>query len=462
MPIATDRNTVYGSSEVTNKYSPLANIGLIAADQGLYTGILAFRDRIMRARNMLPGALTLAVPNWAALVAAEAGHAPPLVVVSTNRGQWIADGVNAAATQLAQLALPAFTNENDLRAMTALAGQQVSPPLYSPQRVNGQNRNVYMVVHASEYNAYRQALAGLGITVVGWCFPLGHGPAPLTMVGFGPSRFAAIEFCKQLRRLATVGGVAPWDAAWLLDDNVVAITNFAGFAAVQGALGPAIVCAGFRGGSAAQTFLTNRAWARLRVGNNPAGPLNSNPPGILQQAVLWNIAYLDANFLNFGLPYITSAEDVSIGKYFDARHVTYRYYSGMVVTKEVPTPDGGAPAGQVSTRRRQLTTWVAAQEAAPAPPPAQLPPPPIQVSPLRAGDGGVQLLADYVVNRVLPNSAVAAQQADPATQDTAKSQAVEQITCGAIGNGWIAALTEAAIFTVNGAHQQVVQQRDIP
>ena len=190
------------------------------------------------------------------------------MVISSNRADWIKFGIDTAAVKLGALGADTFDNVSDLRALD-VAGlhtdvkngvkRNASPPIYCPQRLGAApHRNVYIVVHMSEYRKYKNVLEDTGITVVGWEFvlpqvrPAGRGWA----VGFGASRFAAIEFCKQLKTPAPppappAGPVAPWNYAWLFDDNVVALTNFAGLARVEAAMagpGGPWVCAGLREG----------------------------------------------------------------------------------------------------------------------------------------------------------------------------------------------------------------------
>ena len=461
MPITTDKNTQYGPPLVNQKYAPLLNPQFNAADQAVYTSLITNRAANLRAANRFARPLTLATPNWNNVVAAEAGHLPPLVVISSNRSNWIAAGLAAAQAQLTYLGIGAFPNASDLRALEANAGQTQSPPIYTPTRVGG-NRNVYIVVQMMEYKTYKRALAGSGITPVGYEFDRsGGGPGGLSLVGFGASRFAAMEFCKVLRQLAAGGGAAPWNYAWLVDDNVVALTNFAGFAAAEAALQATDVCAGIHGRTSAVSFLTNSGWARTEVaagrgGQAAALPANA-PPGIVQQMSLWNVQYLDANHLNFGPIYITSAEDLSITNYFNSQAIPYRYYGGIGVRKEDTTYDNGTAGQKLNSARQGIAQFITYAEG--VTPPAGVPPPPTMIQPTNPLDGGVQNLSNFIVNRVLPNAGAVVNNAS--TQNTAKCQATEQIVCGAINLGYVAAAGYDASFRINGANAQVVNRRDI-
>jgi hypothetical protein len=236
MPITTDKNTSYGPPFVNTKYSPLMNIEYVNDNRALHSWILTNRSNLFAQRNLLPGALRLATANWNGIIVAEAGHLPPLVVISSCRSGWIADGVAAATAQLTALGQAHFASVTDLNALTAYgADQTCSPPIYCPARLGpNPNRNVYIVVHITEYETYVAALAGSGMTVIGWVFAAPLNQHDIWLAGFGASRFAAIEFCKTLRTAATPqSGAAPWNYAWLFDDNVVALNNLPGLANIE-------------------------------------------------------------------------------------------------------------------------------------------------------------------------------------------------------------------------------------
>ena len=465
MPITVSKNTAYGPPLVTQKYAPLSNPAYDVADRPVYSWMLTHRAGALRSAQRLGQTLRLALPDWPTAIGAEAGHLPPMVVISSTRSAWIRSGLDAATAQLGALGIAAFANASDLRALTALKGQEVSPPIYAPSRV-GANRNVYVVVNMTEYRTYQRALAGTGVTPVGWEFErTGGGPRGLQLVGFGASRFAAMELCKTLRRaVLAAGGAAPWNYAWLVDDNVVALTNFAGFAAVEAAMGPAVACAGVRGGTNVIPKAKNVEWANAEINagrGGQAGALAANvPPGIVQQMSLWNVAYLDANFLNFGPIFVASAEDLSITNYFNAQGITYRYYDGIGVRKEVTTYDNGTPGKNVNAAREALTAWVTDAESVVS----GTPPPPVQVKPRpEDGDGDDDMsLAVFVTDVVLPQSAMRDQRGNAAVKNNARCQAVEQLATGAINAGFVTPAANAAAFSINGAAQQVVTQVDLP
>jgi hypothetical protein len=465
MAITTNKNTNYGPPLVNQKYAPLLAPVYAAADQPIYTGLLNNRMTMLRALGLIGQQLRLVVSNWDT-VTNEAGRLPPLVVVSSNRARWIRAGIAAALTQRTALGIDAYNSASDLRALTDVTDSlNISPPLYAPSRI-GADRTVYIVVQMAEYPYYAATLADSGVTVVGWEFAKAAGARRnLAMVGFGATRFAAMQFCKTLRaRLAAAAhGVAPWNSAWLIDDNTVALSSFAGFAAVEAALG-ANVCAGFHGGTAAGAAAANKAWARAQVaagrGQQAATLPASAPPGIIQQTALWNISYFETNHLNFGPLFISSAEDLSITNYFNRAGIGYLYYNGIGVVKELPTSDDRAGAQKVNKARQDLTAWVTAAES--ANPPTGVAPPPIIVQPVDGADGGEQTLSAFITTRVLPNaSATIRGQADNVnTQAQAKCQGVEQLTSGALNAGLVSAAAIAATFRINGTTAQVVETRN--
>jgi hypothetical protein len=464
--IVTDRNTpAYGPPLVNEKYSPLLNVNFQPVDTQIYTGLLNNRFTLVQSAGLRNGGLNLAMPNWATAVNNEraGGRRPPLVVVSSNRAGWVKRGLDAAAAKLAALHLPAFLSECDLRALIVPQGHSTSPPLYAPARI-GPNRGVYIVVHMAEYDYYKTTLAGTGITPVGWQFQrLMGGPKGLELVGFGASRFAAMEFCKQLYSAALPNvGHPPWSRAWLIDDNVVAITAFPGFAAIEGAAAPNDAVSGFSGGTNAEDQKENKKWAQRELGAGRSGPQPlklSRPPGVVQQAALWNIEDFAQDHRNFSPSYVASAEDVSIAKYFDDQNIPYKFYEGNTVVKELPSYDNKSGAGKVNLARAKLTGWFAAAES--ANPPVGTPPPPVNVQPIRAQDGGQQTLAAFVVLRVLPNSRLEQSAHQVPVQDVAKCHGVEQLTCGGIERGYAAGAL-ANTFQINGAADQPVNRQNVP
>lgn len=476
MPIATGRNAAYGPPQVNNKYSPLANIQFGGADGAFVSRALVNRRNMLFNANLLPQQLFLATPNWANLLAAEAGHLPPIIVVSSNRSDWIAGGINAAQVSATGHGLANFPNPSDLQALQLVAGVNQSPPVYAPLRMGaaaGQppaNRNVYILVHGLEYGRYRDTLAGTGMKVVGWRFNRPPG-AVHEITGFGASRYAAVEFAKNLR--ANVGAAPPWNYAWIFDDNVVALSSFPGYAVVEAAMvaaGNNPICAGFAGG----TLAVNRPhvihWTVNQfahgLGAAPAGLPGVANIGLVQQAACWDIAQLANTNRNFGPVFVNSAEDLSLDYFFDTEPIPYQYYAGIGIIKEEVTyhDDTHTPLApnQVNAARQALTGWVVGLEAAPAAPGA-VPPPPTLLQPTAPGEGGPHLIPAYMTQWVLPNSMLHAQAGNVNTQNTASSHAMEQIIYRAIEASIVTAAARTQTFQLNGAgNAQVINRVDRP
>jgi hypothetical protein len=448
MPIRVKRNTAYGPPNVTDKYSPFLNIAMETGNKAIHSGLLENRYTLLRSSGLFPQTLNLILPNWGTATANQLGAKAPLVVISTNRANWIKAGYDAGLLQ------PAtdrpFENASDVRALTATRGQTVSPPIYCPYRIGtaAAARSVFILVHAHEYTHYKRTLAGTGMTVVGWEFQLpraNRAPRGVWLCGFGASRFAALQFCKELRRRALAAAATrtprgtTWKYAWLIDDNVVALTSFVGYDAIETRMNVReVACAGFKGESAVRSFETNKAWA-TEANRRPWGRQGTDlgtigNKGIVQQAAVWNIDYLTTNHLNVAPFYITSAEDISLASYFDYEQTPYLYFGSMRVFKEDPTPDNSQGAKEVMLARQRLVAWFTAMEA--ANPPASTAPPPLYVSSDDEGDDREDhILANYIVNKVLPNASdeIKEKKNDVNTQNTAKCQGVEQITAEAIG-----------------------------
>jgi hypothetical protein len=458
MPISAGVHALYGGNLVTQKYKPLANVLYAGGQRNVYSAMLANRRTVLNQANLLPRTLRLAVPNWAAAIAREAApRNPPLVVISSNRSAWIAAGVVAGNNQLQALGVADFPDASDLSALQDFSQDGQSPPLYHRGRV-GVRRSVYVVVHINEYRTYLNAFAGTNLNVVGWVFDSATPmPQDARLTGFGASRFAAIEFCKELRRgvmAAAPGGAASWNYAWLIDDNVVAMNNFAGFAAVETALGaaPGAFAAGFHGGTRSYTAAENVQWANGLIGAGNGGQAGalpaSAPPGLIQQAACWNIAQLTATNRNFGPVFIASGEDVSIGKYFDRNAIPYLYYNGIGVRKEDATSDNGAPAQKLNTYRRNLARWITTAESAGV---AGALPPPVTLQLRNLQGAPTETMATFITQRVIPGSQLAPQAGDANVENTGKLQGVEQIICEALDNNFINQQPQTDAFQLNGA-----------
>ena len=466
MAIQADRAPNYGGTAVTQKYSPLHNVGYKSEDSTVYNALLTNRVNLLSSAGVLPQVLYLCT-DWDTILTVASGT-PPLVVISSNRANWIAGGVGAAIKQQRQIA---FSGPNDLNALTAKDGQTQSPPLYVPQRTIG-DRRAFILVHTLEYKHYRDALAGTGLTVVGWAFktPTGHNP----LAGFGASRYAAIEFCKYLR--ANKAGTK-FDYAWVLDDNVVALTGFPGYELVETAIAAGTtvrICAGFEGGAGVRGQDKIQAWAKAEIAERRGKPTELKPPtasGIIQQVVLWNIKYLTENKLNFGPIFVTSGEDVSLGNYLDSQGLTYLFYGSNSVYKEDvklpdydrerggPLPEYAKGAKKVAEALESYAKLFAEEEEKAAVPP-RTPPPPVQIKPKDPTDGDVQTLGTFITSWFSTEGKAPklVNAASAAVRIKARCQAVEQLVCGAIKANLVSEKALTSTFKINGDKSQVVKR----
>lgn len=481
MAIQAKDNDRYGGPLVTQKYRPLEDVTIDKANRAACSWMLSNRHDLLTAMGNMPRPLTLFMQDWDAAVDAEANRTqnlPPLIVISSNRSNWIRAGLNAAQVQANLRGVTNFRDPGDpdaLRGTAPAKGPEPtqSPPLYSPLRLGANpQRSVYIVINIAEYAGYRKALAGTGVTPVGYWFTQLQQTAnhlERQIAGFGASRYAAIEFCKELRRRVrrrqstlppppTPPTRSTWDWAWLMDDNAVGLKQFPGLAVVeaQAEAQPTDVVIGFGGGAKAETMATIIDQARK------AGPMPTNlgpdtAPGLVQQVSVWNIDYLDRHNTNFPPIYATSGEDVSMVNLFNKAGTPYRFYDTVKIMKEIveeEAHDNSTGSGRVKKSVLAFARRFVQAEEADTPQGAK-PPPPVEIEPK---DGsGVQKVQTFVVDKVLKGSA------DDAAQVRACCQAVEQITLKAIELGLVSATALQQTFQINGAGTpQAIRCRDVP
>jgi hypothetical protein len=461
---ANYRSNFDNSTLTSQKYQPLDNLKFPARDAASvadYTQLLATRREVTTTTGLLPASLRLFTEDKHGTVQAEKGHLPPLVVVSAGRSDWIASSLRAINKK------QQYGGIGDMDALVGVEDGAVCPVAYHPRRI-GANRNVYMVVHDLDFQAYSKALAGTGITVVGWKFvyPAGApfanlpGPAPANppppplptvLCGFGASRFAALEFCKALWALVPS---PKWSYAWVMDDNVIGVNDCPGLDAVETAMqkqNGKMVAAGFSGATKLDTTADVKSWAKRQKAGGPVIALpKAGNNGILQQAVLWDIEYAVAKGLNFSPLFVTSAEDVSLSLYLDLKNMPYLYYKGLnVIKQEVAKPEvkqgASAPTPALDAARKTLIDYIADQESrgdinAEKPPPAT-------IEPAQVGQGGKQTVLTFITDHYKT----------PAKNSQAASCAVEQIVCDAIKKNLVLSELLTEIFQVTADREQRVE-----
>ncbi len=352
MAIELSVKSNYGGNLVSQKYQPVETPVLQAADKNDCLAFANARIEKLSSVGKLPRTLDFFIgEHLQAILAAEElqDSKPPLVVISSNRSSWIADGFARAAGLLEDLNLQDFTDVSDVRALaprkwTNPGGHYENDPRpvpawYHPKRVNDANRRVYVVVHYLEYGKYLRALSGVpNLYVIGWSFhnePGWLAAEQYPYLGFGASRYAAIEFCKWLR----VQSRKRWDFAWLVDDNLYYVNAFRGLVAAEAAM----LARGYVGlsfGCATATDPTDGIFAKLKankITGNPGGDYKNSKftqDGVLQQAVLWNIAWLDQHHLNFSPYFLSSAEDTSLTNYLSFNKHTFGITTETTILKQ--------------------------------------------------------------------------------------------------------------------------------
>jgi hypothetical protein len=448
MPIIVTANLNYGGNLVNQKYQPIELPALRPEDQHECLEFCNDRINILAEYHRFPSTLNFFTEGqWDNIRKVEdnADSKPPILVFSSNRANWIADGFNRGRAILQDLGLEHFDDVNDLNALNSLEGDlRPVPGWYYPRRVNENNRRTYIVVHGFEFQKYRKLLSSIdNMHVIGWSFPMSPeeflaGTYPY--VGFGASRYAALEFCKVLRRTAH----APWDYAWLVDDNVYYLNAFRGLASAEAAI-QARNYVGLGFGSETATDTTNAIW-QDRAGNarfvaDAAGDYNAGDfrqDRILQQAVLWNIDWLDRNHLNYSPYFIASAEDTSITNYFRRNRHAFGVTTASTILKETVTyHDDDVYSKRVNLARNYYQRWYASTESA--------------KEIINSAVDQPSRLGDFICDHVLSNPYFAEQRRDLATRHRAVCQASEVIMANAIlQNGF----TTDQLFKPNGDQPQ--------
>jgi Txe/YoeB family toxin of Txe-Axe toxin-antitoxin module len=453
MPIPVRNNTNYGNDIVTQKYTPLdINQMDLSDSQDEVVELFQHRIQALENQNIFPKRLTLRATDWDAIQQHEANDdsAPPIVVVSSNRSTWI----RAAWNNAEEIQDDNYDDVNDVRALVA-----GFTPWYSPKRINDAHRQVYIVVHVLEYEKYRVSLADTGMIVIGWEFDRNvqgrYSATHRSYVGFGVSRYAAIEFCKHVFNVrfndddaetANIPLAANRQKAWLVDDNVAYVQSFPSFADAEAELGDGVWGLGFTGAtrnSNAQTVRDLQSTNAARLGNDL-----TDTNYFLQQCVLWNIGQLNAEVLNFSPYFISSAEDTSLSSHLMNVNggSKVRFARGATVIKSIVENaengnghdnDNTATTLAAIRNRNLFNYYIFEFNTAVEKPQNQ--------------NEGENTLADYITRYVLPNTP----QADENPHITT-SKAVEQIMAKTIKDHgvWV----PDNIFQPNGNRAQTIRR----
>jgi len=452
MAISLKVKSNYGGNLVSQKYQPVETPTLEVADKDDCLALANERINVLSEFCKLPRVLDFFTGGTAAAILNAEDNAtslPPLVVISSNRSSWIASGFARGADRLIELGLTDFTDVTDLRALDARPGPDARPipAWYYPPRVNSTDRRIYVMVHVLEYKKYRKALGAVpNLHVIGWSFHADGSDWWLSgdypYVGFGASRYAAIEFCKWLRRNSN----QRWNYAWLVDDNVYYLNSFRGLAQAEAAmLARGYVGLGFGSETATDTtdaILDDRK-AKRRFVSNPGGTYAGSTfrkDRVLQQAVLWNIDWLDQHNLNFSPYFIASAEDTSITNYLDTHGHAFGITTESTILKQTNSYFDDDKLGKtLNSIRYNYERWYAITEGA-------------RGVINKEGAATPVPLKDLIVNSVFPVSQIK----DQATKNEARNRAICQATESILAVGVKHdGFTPDQLFQPNGNQQQV-------
>jgi hypothetical protein len=269
-------NPNYGNAVVSQKYSPLSDIAL--------SPNFAYFEKIINNRKKILGSVTSV--KFTVLGQLPEANSCPFIVVSSNRSNWIADKFSHIR-ELEDVEL-------DFDMFTPYDGGQ-SVLFYDPLRTK---RPLIIFVHNLELTKYQESFSKLrsleSVVLVGWELSCQNNN---TLLGFGASRFAAIELLKHI-------GVG---RGWIVDDNVVHVQGLKALRFVE----DHFKCVALGFGSATKNITEND----LKKHDYNVQELNFAQTQLLQQVVLWDVRYLKENNINFSPYFISSNEDVSFSRF---------------------------------------------------------------------------------------------------------------------------------------------------
>ena len=150
---------------------------------------------------------------------------------------------------------------------------------------------------------------------------------------------------------------------------------------------------------------------------------------------MWNIAYLVAENLNFGLTYVASAEDVSLSRFMTVEGLPWWFVQAVAILKETPSDSPNDTGAQNVVRaKKQFEEIFATIESLDLP--GQ---PAVKVDVSVSGKLETMKIRDFASKFVTKGS-----NNNVGLSDRAACQVVEQITKLAIGLGLV---NQAAVDT---------------
>ncbi|RAJ83682.1 hypothetical protein CLV59_103654 [Chitinophaga dinghuensis] len=265
------------------------------------------------------------------IIANEKSKAPPIIVMSSGRADWI-----KIALQNGQNAIDALGGKYTGIVTDELIFINGPVPFYFPKRYTGESakRNFYIFVHQTEYEWYANELAGFGITVIGWNTQRDNLQADKdydVCLGFGMSRYAVFQFFKDFFKLP---GSPSHKKIWMLDDNLCHIKGFPGFSTCENRNQNAGVGFWVANNLCAQQFFTTMgSKAQGKSIEDEFTNLAVDKPTFIQQGMLWNFAQI-ADELSFSPYFIASNEDITFGRMLKKYNPSNSYtISGTTILK---------------------------------------------------------------------------------------------------------------------------------
>lgn len=320
MVINANYNINFGGSLISQKYVPLENVNF--GDSTKEECINLFKDRynfLLFNLDFCKGPLRL-YAKWPENIEKSLA---PIVIISSNRGKWIADILDNAKEKEK---IQKFTGYNDETTFQIyLNPSDLSPmPWYAPLR---SKRLLFIIVHMNEYVYYMKKIGSFeNVIVIGYEYSTFHHNGGL--VGFGASRFAAIQAMIKLG----------YHRAWAVDDDVININGFHNTLKEfedEVEINESIWGIGFGAATKKMNDFGSVRYQKTEI--HYESPVES----ILQQVVLWNLDLLRDNNINFSPLFITSNEDASLSCFLKqvSQNISYKIVSSCTIIKYEPSYD---------------------------------------------------------------------------------------------------------------------------
>ena len=454
LSLQISNNTDYGGILITEKYAPLlCNLEEWKEpnkqkDIDLCLNAWHRRIEALKKLNLFPAQLEFysseKLNNQEAALT-------PIVVPSSSRSAWIAEQIYNYYYNHGGESNNLFWYQPNKVKYIFVNYHEYD---YYTKILNRIKKSIYDAITIKEINIIDNctALKNLNnLKVVGWKFkklqPGKELNTKLELVGFGATRFAAIEFCKYLSL----------KKVWMVDDNVFGVVGFSGFTQLERNMESKqdLVALSFIG--TANIVKIEEAIDKMSAKSNkqeqekdksleiqsdrnkrekqshkkrpiteskPQDPqpssVKANPSSILQQCVLWNIDKITELGINFSPYFISSSEDVSLSYYLSnleqpKKATTEIYPNSIVKILTYYDTDDKYVSEEVSKGAEQLKLLRKNIEE--------------YCSNLIGEELYIDRnnLKEYIRLTVLPNSKISSHATNPIAINKATSQAIEEL-----------------------------------